>query len=265
MSQENCGRMMQPAYAFQSTWMAGGMMEVGRTGAAEQPWMHGKPEGGVHSGGSITPGQTSGPCIPPPQPTQTSSFSRPMYPPPSSLWDTRAMVHHLHQRPIHSAAMPANAHANMQGPPFLPASVTPLAQIRGSSAAPFDQMFSVPVVPPPLSSLLPPPPNMPPPLPPHSDFRPPLPPHPELQPPLPPTPPPPPPPPPHSQPPAFPPPPNSPPPPSLDADADSFRLSSLYPWQGMLSKSGVYYCTIHAQRADSDICSYSNSIVEPAE
>ncbi|KAL1540331.1 hypothetical protein AAHA92_24698 [Salvia divinorum] len=271
MSQENCGPPMQPAFAFQSTWTTGGMMEVGRTGATEQSWMYGRPESGMHSGGSITTGQNYGPPIPPPQPAQTSSFNRPVYPPPNSLWDARGMGHHLHQNPIHSAAMHANSHANVQGPPFLPASVTPLAQIRGSSASPFDQMFSVPVVPPPLSSLppLPPPPIMPPTLPPQSDFRPPLPPHPELQPPLPPTPPPlpPPPPPPHSQPPAFPPPPppNSPPPPSLAADADSFRLSSLNPWQGMLSKSGVYYCTIHAQRADSDICSYSNSIVEPAE
>ncbi|XP_042017338.1 uncharacterized protein LOC121765309 isoform X2 [Salvia splendens] len=271
MSQENCGPPMQPAFAFQSTWTTGGMMEVGRTGAAEQSWMYGRPESGMHSGGSITTGQNYGPPIPPPQPAQTSSFNRHVYPPPNGLWDSRGMGHHLHQNPIHSAAMHANSHANVHGPPFLPASVTPLAQIRGSSAAPFDQMFSVPVVPPPLSSLppLPPPPIMPPTLPPQSDFRPPLPPHPELQPPLPPTPPPlpPPPPPPHSQPPAFPPPPppNSPPPPSLAANADSFSLSSLNPWQGMLSKSGVYYCTIHAQRADSDICSYSNSIVEPAE
>ncbi|XP_057794294.1 uncharacterized protein LOC131010671 isoform X2 [Salvia miltiorrhiza] len=258
MSLENCVPPMQPAYAFQSTWTAGGMMEVGRTGAAEQSWMYGRLESGMHSG------HTSGPSIPPPQPAQTSSFNRPVYPPPNSLWDPRGMSHHLHQKPIHSAAMPANAHAHMQGPPFLPASVTPLAQIRGSSAAPFDQMFSVPVVPPPLSSLPPPPPLSS--LPPQSDFRPPLPPHPELQPPLPTTPPPPPPPPPHSQPPAFPPPPpNSPPPPSLAADADNFKSSSLYPWQGMLSKSGVYYCTIHAQRADSDICSYSNSTVEPTE
>ncbi|XP_042013593.1 uncharacterized protein LOC121761945 isoform X1 [Salvia splendens] len=284
MSQENCGPPMQPAFAFQSTWTTGGMMEVGRTGAAEQSWMYGRPESGMHSGGSITTGQNYGPPIPPPQPAQTSSFNRPVYPPPNGLWDARGMGHHLHQNPIHSAAMHANSHANVQGPPFLPASVTPLAQIRGSSAAPFDQMFSVPVVPPPLSSLppLPPPPIMPPTLPPQSDFRPPLPPHPELQPPLPPAPPPlppppppphsqpsafPPPPPPHSQPPAFPPPPppNSPPPPSLAANPDSFRLSSLNPWQGMLSKSGVYYCTIHAQRADSDICSYSNSVMEPAE
>ncbi|KAH6832738.1 nucleic acid binding protein [Perilla frutescens var. hirtella] len=261
MSQENCGPSVQTAHAFQSTWTGGGIMEVGRTAAAEQSWMYGKPESGMHSGGSIASAQTSGPCIPPPQPAQSSTFNRPMYPPPNGLWDPRGLGHHLHPKPMH----PANAHANLQGPPFLPASVTPLSQIQRCSIAPFDQMFSVPVVPPPLSSLPPPPPNMPPTLPPQSDFRPPLPPHPELQPPLPPTPPPPPPPPPHSQPPAFPPPPNSPPPPSLAANAESSRTSSLYPWQGMLSKSGVYYCTIHAQRADSDICNYSSSIAEPAE
>ncbi|KAI3465268.1 hypothetical protein Pfo_021931 [Paulownia fortunei] len=270
ISQENCGPMMQTARTFQSTWTGGGIVEVGRTGGTEQSWMYGKPESGLRSGGSIASisAQTPGPSITPPQSVQASTFIRPVYAPPNSLWDARGLGHHLHPKPIPPAVMTTNSHA-MQGPPFLPASVTPLAQIQGSSMAPFDQMFSLPVVPPPLSSLPPPPPNIPPPLPPQSDFRPPLPPHPELQPPLPPTPPPPPPPPPppHPQPPACPPPPSSPPPPppSVAADTESFRSSQHYPWQGILSKSGVYYCTIHAQRVDSDICNYSNAIAEPAE
>ncbi|KAK6160618.1 hypothetical protein DH2020_003999 [Rehmannia glutinosa] len=207
-------------------------------------------------GGSIASisGQTPGPF------TQTpSTFNRPVYAPPNSLWDARGLGHHLPPRPIPPAVMTTSSHANMQGPPFIPASVTPLAQIQGSPMAPFDQMFSLPVVPPPLSSLPPPPPNMPPPLPSQSDFRPPLPPT---------APPPPPPPPPsHPQPPAFPPPPSSPPPPppSVAADTESSRSSQHYPWQGILSKSGVHYCTIHAQRVDSDICKYSNAIAEPAE
>ncbi|XP_011069792.1 uncharacterized protein LOC105155596 [Sesamum indicum] len=268
ISQEHCGSMMQSANPFQSTWTAGGIVEIGRSGTTEQSWVYGKPESGIHPGVSIASiSKTPGPSITPQQPIQASTFARPVYAPPNSLWDARGVGHHLPPKHIPSPVMPANAHGNLQGPPFLPASVTPLAQIHGSSMAPYDQMFSMPVVPPPLSSLPPPPPNLPPPLP-QSDFRPPLPPQPELQPPLPPTPPPPPPPPPppHSQPPAFPPPPSSPPPPppSVAADTET-RSSQHYPWQGILSKSGVYYCTIHAQRVDSDICNYSNAIVEPAE
>ncbi|KAG8377535.1 hypothetical protein BUALT_Bualt08G0043300 [Buddleja alternifolia] len=171
-------------------------------------------------------GRIPGPSIAPQQPVQVSPFVRPFYAPPNSSWDARGMGHHL---------MPTNSHANLQGQPFLPAST--------------------------------PPSNVPP----QSDFRPPLPPHSELQPPLPPTPPPPPPPPPplpHSQPPALPPPPPSsppPPPPSVSAGTESSRSSQHYPWQGILSKSGVHYCTIHAQKVDSDICNYSNAIAEPAE
>ncbi|PIN03126.1 hypothetical protein CDL12_24344 [Handroanthus impetiginosus] len=273
VSQENCGPMMQTSHSFQSNWTAGGVVEVGRTGSTEQPWIYGNPEGGMRSGGSIASisGQTLGPSITPPQPVQAPTFIRPVYAPPNSLWNARGPGHHLPPNPIPPAVMPANAHANVQGQPYLPASVTPLAQIQGLSTAPFDQMFSVPVVPPPLSSLPPPPSNVPPPLPPQSDFRPPLPPHPDFQPPLPPTPPPPlpPPPPPLSQPPVFPPPPTSPPPPpppppSVAADLDG-GSSQHYPWEGVLSKSGVYYCTIHAQRVDSEICNYSNAIAEPEE
>ncbi|GFP84099.1 flowering time control protein fpa [Phtheirospermum japonicum] len=248
MSQGNSGLMMQTARTYQSTWAGRG---------TEQSWMYGKPESGMHPGGSISSvhGQTPGPFAPP-QPVQASTFIRTVYAPPPNRWDPRGLGHHPPPNPI----LP-----NLQGPPFIPVSVTPLGQIHGSSMAPFDQMFSLPVVPPPLSSLPPPPPNVAPPLPPQSDFRSPLPPpHHELQPPLPPTPPPPLPPPPHAQPPAFPPPPSS-PPPSAAADTGISGPPQHYPWQGILSKSGVHYCTIHAQRVDSDICNYSTAVAEPAE
>ncbi|XP_051123553.1 uncharacterized protein LOC127246311 [Andrographis paniculata] len=243
--QENYRPMMQNMRPFQSTWTAG----------ASSP-----------SFSAHTPGSS----IPPPQPVQAPGFVRPVYPPPNSLWDPRGMGHHYPPKPIPSTGMAPHAHTNMRGPPFLPASVTPLAQIQGSSVAQFDPLFPRPVVPPPLSSLPPPPSNAPPPslLPPQPNFRPPLPPHPELQPPLPPAhpPPAPPPPPPYSLPLAFPPPPSSPPPPPPSAVAGTeSRSSEHYGWQGILSKSGVYYCTLHAQRVDSDICRYSNVIAEPAE
>ncbi|KAL8490142.1 hypothetical protein ACS0TY_025883 [Phlomoides rotata] len=314
MSRENYGPPMQTAHTFQSTWTGGGTTEVGRSGTMEQQWMYGKPESGIHCGGTIAsiPAHNSGPSVTPPQPVQASAFNRPVYAPPNNSWDARGPTHHMPPWPRYSGAMPTHAHTNMQGPPFLSASVTPLAQIQGNAMAPFDQMYSVPVVPPPLSSLPPPLPLMPPSLPPQSDFHPPLPqsdfrpplpqsdyhpplpqsdfrpplpqsdfhpplpqsdfhpplpPHPELQPPLPPTPPPappPPPPPPHFQALAFPPP-SSPCPPSSAADVESVRSSPHYKWQGILSKSGVYYCTVHAQRVESDICNYSNAITEPAE
>lgn len=266
ISQENHGPMMQTPHVFPSTWTGGGVMEVGRTGATEQSWMYRNAESGLRPGGSIASisAQNLGQSITPPQPVQASTFVRPAYAPTNSLWDARGLGHHRPSQTIPSVVMTTNAHSNQHGPPFLPASVTPLAQIQqGSSEAQFNQMFSRPVVPPPLSSLPPPPPNVPP----QSDFRPPLPPHPVMQPPLPPTPPPPPPPPPpHFQPPAFPPPSSPPtPPPSVAAHTESFRSSQHYPWQGVLSKSGVHYCTMNAQRVDSDICNYSNAIAEPAE
>ncbi|KAL3840482.1 hypothetical protein ACJIZ3_025073 [Penstemon smallii] len=283
INQENHGPMMRTGHGFQATRTSAGMQEVGRTGPVQQSWMYG----------------THGPSAAPPQPVPPP-FIRPVYAPPNNFWDARGLGHHLPQNPIPSGVTPNNAHPNLHGPPipsgvtpsnahpnlhglpFLPASVTPLAQMQGGSMTPFDQRFSHPIVPPPLSSLPPAPSNIPPPLSslhqapsnvppplPQFDFRPPLPPHPELQPPLPPTPPPPPPPPPpsNSHPLAFPPPPNSPPPPppSVSADKDRSKLFQHYSWQGILSKSGVYYCTINAQRVDSDICNYTNSIAEPEE
>lgn len=272
--------MMQNVHPFQTTWTDSGMLEVGRFSTPKQTRMCGKPETGMSSGqGSMgpTPTQNQGPPITPPQLIQSSTFVRPSYAPPNSMWDTRGLGHHLPPNPI-SCAMPANAHGSLQAPPFLPASVTPLSKIQASSMPPFDQMYNVPVVPPLLSSL-PPLSNVPPPLP-QSDFRPPLPfpsefqpplqPQPELRPPLPPTPPPPPPPPP-SQPPPLPPPPSSPPPlphphpPSESINSGGSRLCQQSTWQGILSKSGVYYCTLLAQRVDSDICNYSADVAEPAE
>ncbi|KAI3513019.1 hypothetical protein L1887_20343 [Cichorium endivia] len=163
---------------------------------------------------------------PPSQPMQTSSYMRPMYyppppPPPNSSWDPHAMIHHV------------------APPPFLPASVTPLAQIQGNPMPHHDQMYYVPPqhdvgppLPPPQLTMPPPQPNIPVPI------------HPELAPPLPPSPPP-----------SFESQPPPPPPPVVGSH-----------WQGTLSKSGVHYSTIHARKLHSDVCNYGeNHISEPAE
>ncbi|CAI9777177.1 unnamed protein product [Fraxinus pennsylvanica] len=257
-NQELHGSGMQTA-EFQSNWTSvshAGMLEVGRTGAAEQRWAYGKPEniplGQVSFASRLA--QTPGTSIAPQQQLHGSTNVRPVYLPPNSLWYSHGLNNH---RPPTSNPIPS-AHLDLPAPPFLPASVTPLSQIDGSSMPQFNNMFPLNGVPPPLSSLAPPPSNMPSPLPCQPNLQPPLP-QLDFQPPLPPSPPPP----SHSQPPALPSPPSSPPPPSESADVECSKLFMNYPWRGILSKSGVHYCVIYAQRVDSDICNYSNTMAEP--
>lgn len=225
MNMVNQGATMQNGYPFQ----AGGHIA---SGPPEQNWTYGNPESVPHS----TP--IHGHNHAPPQPMQQSSYMRPMYYPPNNSWDAHGMIHH----------MPLNPHNHAVAPPFLPASVTPLAQIQGNPLPYHDQMFygpPQPHMPPPL----PPQQNMPPPFPPHPSLPPPLPIHPELPPPLPPSPP-------MLE--SHPPP----PPPPLES---SVAGGGGY-WQGTLSKSGVHYSTIHARRLPSDACNYAdNNISEPAE
>lgn len=196
-----------------------------------------------------------GPPIAPPQQAQPPPFGLPMYFPPTG-WDSRGLNHNLPPNPIPSGALPTNLHHCSVAPPFVPASVTPLSQMQGTSMPPFDHMFPVPVVRPPVTSLPPPPPQL--------DSLPPLPP-PVLQPPLPSSPPPP----PYPDPPNIPPPPSSPPPPPPPLSESLNLVSSepylQYQWRGSLSKSGVHYCTIYAQRVESDVCRYSNANAEPTE
>ncbi|XP_024972442.1 uncharacterized protein LOC112511179 isoform X3 [Cynara cardunculus var. scolymus] len=299
----NQGAAMQSGYPFQSNWRSFGgqaMLDTGTrkgdtydarmvmdpsqagghisSGAPEQNWTYRKPESVPHS----TPGSMA--CISAPihghnfapsQTMQASSFMRPVYYPPNSSWDGRGMIHHAPINPISSGGMHSNLHNSAVAPPFLPASVTPLAQIQGNPLPQHDQMFYVPPplttmpapqpdlvpplppqlnMPPPLPQRNMPPPlppqlNMPPPLPPHPSLPPPLPMHPELLPPLPPSPPPll------ESQPP--------PPPPPIE----SLMLGSGGYWQGALSKSGVHYSTVHARKLHSDACNYTDNISEPAE
>ncbi|KAK4348611.1 hypothetical protein RND71_031366 [Anisodus tanguticus] len=256
------------------------------TGAVNDMWMHRKSEADIHSRPEmvacnpappqapprplqplqgpptvplpvqalppVAPQPMQRPPIAPPQQAQPPPFLRPMYFPPSG-WDSRGLNHNL---PLNPIPLPTNLHHCSVAPPFIPVSVTPMSQIQGTSVPPFDHMYPVPVVRPPVTSLPPQPP-------PHLDSLPPLPP-PVLPPPLPSSPPPP----PYPDPPNIPPPPSSPPPPAPQLSESSNSGSSkqyLHQWQGSLSKSGVHYCTIYAQRVESDSCRYPNASAEPTE
>ncbi|GAV58193.1 CUE domain-containing protein/SPOC domain-containing protein [Cephalotus follicularis] len=195
------------------------------------------------------PRATLGHSVPPPPQIQAPPYIRPVYLPPNNSWDAQGFSHQMPLNPVARGVMSNTFHSNAVAAPFVPASVTPLAQIQGAPMQRFDQMYSVPVVPPPLPSL---------------------PPQPEMLPPLPPSPPPL----PQSQPPVVPPPPSSPPPPppppppapaAKSTEVESSGLCVQFQWQGILCKSGVHYCKIYALRVDSDICRYSNAISEPAE
>lgn len=182
-----------------------------------------------------------GPPIPPPQQIQSSPFIRPVYVPPNGSWDAHGFSNHLPADQYQTGSLQNNFHGNAVVPPLVPASVTPITQMQGTSAPP-NQMVPPPIAPLPSSTLPPPPPPpSPPPLP-------------------------------QTQPPLVPPPPGSPPPPVPPAlrvpELPSTNISERSPlcqWQGVLCKSGVNYCTINAYRADSNICKYSNAIPEPSE
>ncbi|KAK8988831.1 hypothetical protein V6N11_030205 [Hibiscus sabdariffa] len=214
------------------------------SGASAQEWNYQKPESELHSApGSMPcmPIATQSLAPPPPPQLQAPPFMRPVYHPPNSSWDPRGFNHQFPQNPISPGVVPNTFHGNAVPPPFVSASVTPLSQMQGPPMQHFEQRFPHPVIPPPFSSMPPPlpvPPLSPPPLP-------------------------------QSLPPLVPPPPNSPPPPpppiAESTDMDCSEQCVKYQWQGSLCKSGAQYCTIYAQRLDSDLCKYSNASSEPAE
>ncbi|CAL0332752.1 unnamed protein product [Lupinus luteus] len=225
----------------QSNWHFPGSREMSEAGAR-------KPDGydnlsmDTQQGGGVAHSLslTQGPSVPPPQQIQSSTFIRPVYGPPNGPWDSQGMNNQLPVNQFRTGVMPNNFHGSSITSPFIPASVTPLAQVQGTPMQSYNQLIPQPVLPPSLSSLPHPQPEMPPPLP--------------SPPPLP-----------QTQPPLVPPPP---PPPLSVQESISMECSSQsmqYQWQGSLCKSGVNYCTIYACRADSNICRYSNDIPEPAE
>ncbi|XP_039023960.1 uncharacterized protein LOC120156772 isoform X2 [Hibiscus syriacus] len=253
---ENHGTPISGAHPFQSNWPPPGCTDMQEgpaqgggvpvSGTSAQLWNYQKPESDLHSAPGRMPYMpiATQSLVPPPQPPpqlQAPPFMRPIYHPPNSSWDPRGFNHQFPQNPISPGVVPNTFHGNAVPPPFVSASVTPLSQMQGPPMQHFEQGFSHPVIPPPLSSMPPPPPV--PPL-----YLPPLP---------------------QSLPPLVPPPPNSPPPPpppiSESTDMDCSEQCIKYQWQGSLCKSGAQYCTIYAQRLDSDLCKYSNASSEPAE
>ncbi|KAG6608431.1 hypothetical protein SDJN03_01773, partial [Cucurbita argyrosperma subsp. sororia] len=255
---ENRAMPQQGGYSYQSNWAPSGHTEISeigvrKTDAYEKSVLIDHPQGGhIVSGGiPCLPISTMGPPAPPPPPQiQPPPFVQSPYPPPNSSWDARGLNHPLPLNPISPGVMPNTFPGNSVAcSPFLPASVTPLAQIQGvpMQQQHLDHVFPHPVVPPSISSLPPPQPEMPPPMPPSP-------------PPLP-----------HSQPPNIPPPPSSPPPPppplaaTGTSEVESSSQPVQYQWQGALCKSGVQYCTIFSKRVDSHTCKYFNAGPEPFE
>ncbi|KAF7817442.1 uncharacterized protein G2W53_031411 [Senna tora] len=242
LKSENQGNSVCAAPLFQSNWNFSGSREMLEVGARKPDGYDNLPAD-PHQGGNAPHilSATQGPSIPPPQQIQSAPFIRPVYVPPNGSWDARGFNNHLPANQFKTGVMPNNFHGNAVVTPFIPASVTPLAQIQGTSMQPYNQPIPPPIVPPPLSSLPPPRPPSPPPLP-------------------------------HTQPPLVPPPPGSPPPPpppplpvQESPDIESLGKSLQYQWQGVLCKSGVIYCTIYACRTDSNTCRYSNTTPEPSE
>ncbi|XP_019431859.1 PREDICTED: uncharacterized protein LOC109338964 [Lupinus angustifolius] len=248
INSENRGGGVHGAPMSQSNWQFPGSREMLEVGTR-------KPDGYDNlsmdslQGGSVAHSLsvTQGPSISPPQQIQSSTFIRPVYGPPNGPWGLQGMDNQLPVNQFRTGAMPNNFHGSSVASSFIPAPVTPLAQIQGAPLQPYNQLIPQPVIPLPFSSLPyphsvvpPPPPSSPPPLP-------------------------------QTLPPLVPPPPCSPPPPpppllvqeSINMECSSQPLH--YQWLGTLCKSGVNYCTIYACRADSNICKYSNSMPEPAE
>ncbi|KAL8172031.1 LOW QUALITY PROTEIN: hypothetical protein V2J09_023835 [Rumex salicifolius] len=198
---------------------------------SDPTWTYRKPDFEHHSvhGTPSIPVPTPSPTMAPsPQIHHPPPYMRPVAPvyyPPSSSWDPHGLNHHVPYNTPPPNVVPPNARGGPIPPPFIPASVTPLSQVKGSGNG--TQQFNNQMV---YHSVAPPVPSVPPPLPP--------------------------------SPPPLPPPP---PPDAEPAKMEIAESSLQIHWQGSLSKSGVHYCTISARRLDSDICKYSTDLSEPAD
>ncbi|KAL0795612.1 hypothetical protein Bca101_066989 [Brassica carinata] len=244
MSADNHCNSIPPGATFQQNWPASGSTLVNPA------------QGGAPSCVPIpAPGQ---PATPTSQIPPSPFVQQPIYPPPNTSWDTRSLGHQISPSGTAIATLSQN-----QGPPppqvsgpFVPPPMHPVSQSQGPPIQHVDQVYPPPpsghslpsVAQPPLQAQSqPPPPEM-------------MPPPPLAQPP----------PLPHAHPPMVPPPPcnpQSPPPlpPTVTtqlSEPDAYDHNVEHHWQGVLSKSGVHYSTIVAQRLESDICKYNNGFSE---
>ncbi|KFK44659.1 hypothetical protein AALP_AA1G287100 [Arabis alpina] len=218
------------------------------------------------------------PCVPMPAPGQPATptsqippspfVQQPMYPPPNSSWDTRSLGHQISPsgNALSTASQTHGPPPQQVSGPFMPPPVHPVPQTQGPQVQHFDQGYPPLPFGHALSSVTqpllqpqshPPPPEMMPPPPPEMMPPPPLAPLPPM---------------PQSYP-FVPPPPISPslPPSPLPSTvtqlsgSEASKQNIEHYWQGALSKSGVHYSTIVAQRLESDICKYINGCSEPVQ
>nr|GMC56187.1 uncharacterized protein LOC109149712 isoform X1 [Ipomoea batatas] len=243
-------------HGFQSNWrpiVCQGMPEVGAGEADKMAVDPSHRVGGISRIPPPTQGPAMGPSMsiqgPPaaPQPVQTPPVAPPQPASSNTSFHTTCLLYS-------NCVMPSSIHHNAIAPPYLPASVTPIAQIQASSMPQFSHTFYMNNRPP-MTSFPAPQPELTPPFTTQPVLQPPLPsspPHPR-----------------YPEPPIAPPPPSSPPPPppppSESSNSENLRQCPQHQWQGTLNKSGVHYCKIYAQRVDSGICKYSSAVAEPTE
>uniref|UniRef100_A0A1J3HPD7 Spen paralogue and orthologue SPOC C-terminal domain-containing protein n=1 Tax=Noccaea caerulescens TaxID=107243 RepID=A0A1J3HPD7_NOCCA len=259
MSTDNRCSSVPPGASFQQNWPASGSNLV-------------HPAQGVSGNPSCVPLPAPGqPATPTSQIPPSPFVQQPIHPPPNSSWDSRSQGHRISPsaNAIATSSQTQGHPPQHVSAPFMPLPVPPVSQAQGPQVQHFNQVYP----PPPLGHSLPS--VTQPPL--HAQSQPPPPPPPEIMPPPPQAPPPPfpqshPPPLPHSHPPLVPPPPCSPPsspplPPMVTqfSGPEASKQNIGHHWQGALSKSGVHYSTIIAQRLESDICKYINGSSEPVQ
>ncbi|KAL1217198.1 Flowering time control protein FPA [Cardamine amara subsp. amara] len=235
MSTDNHCNSVPPGATFQQNWPGSGSTLVNSA------------QGGTPS------------CVPMPAPGQPATptshippspfVQQPIHPPPNSSWDTRSLISPSGDAVATSSQMQGPPAQQVSGP-FMPPPVHPVSQIQGPQVQHFDQVYPPPPLGHPIPSVTqPPPPEMMPP--PHQAPAPPLP---------------------YSHPPLVPPPPRSPPspaplPPTVTqlSGLEASKQNIGHHWQGALSKSGVHYSTIIAQRLESEICKYIIGCSEPVQ
>ncbi|XP_010478128.1 PREDICTED: uncharacterized protein LOC104757109 isoform X2 [Camelina sativa] len=248
MSTDNHCNSVPRGATFQQNWPASGSTHANSAQGGTPPCVP-----------MPAPGQPVVPATPTSQIPPSPFVQQTIYPPATSSWDSRSLISPSGDAVATSSQMQGPPPQQVSGP-VMPPPVLPVSHTQGPQVQQFDQVYP----PPPLGHSLPC--VIQPPLQPQS--QPPEPP-PEMMPPPPQAPPPP---LPHSHPPLAPPPPCSPsssprlPPMIIQLSGPEASKQNIgHQWQGALSKSGVHYSTIIAQRLESDICKYIIGSSEPVQ